>query len=367
MYTTKYNAQHEYVHATILRLLRRSACIIGIRDDQRWSECVYVQKCVRFLPFRAHQIQGEVCRSHPRSRATLLGLSLTTLTPLTSLSLTFSRKQLESIRSGLSTWQTSNGRLPFLYSNAFPARAFRSLLNLSCGKLCCVNDSRIQFAMFLEFLACSRQCGCWFGDCESLRSNLWLLGVAYKCLHVLIWWDLVITIFLDNLTMSYSYGSMTIGRTIAMSKRQPKSWCSIGESPSRQPYSGTYGWNWGLIIHPDDMIDLKTRPCQGWWAESVLPRVGLPTQILLFFVVGKPARSGYIAIAICVFCGRMSKLWTSQGCDYMAKPVQESFVTRLSRFRGVRCTKQAQGEFTELVPEWIKRTLGQLCCFESGV
>ena len=40
VYTTKYNAQHEYVHATILRLLRRSACIIGIRDDQRWSEMI---------------------------------------------------------------------------------------------------------------------------------------------------------------------------------------------------------------------------------------------------------------------------------------------------------------------------------------
>ena len=70
---------------------------------------------------------------------------------------------------------------------------------------------------------------------------------------------------------------MTIGRTIAMSQRHPKSCFSTGESASRQPYSETYGWNWDLIIHPD--VDLKTRPCQGWWAESVLPRVGLPTQI----------------------------------------------------------------------------------------
>ena len=74
-----------------------------------------------------------------------------------------------------------------------------------------------------------------------------------------------------------SEGSMTIGRTIAMSQRHPKSCFSIGESALRQPYSGTYGWNWDLIIHPD--VDLKTRPCQGWWAESVLSRVGLPTQI----------------------------------------------------------------------------------------
>lgn len=104
-----------------------------------------------------------------------------------------------------------------------------------------------------------------------------------------------------------SEGSMTIGRTIAMSQRHPKSCFSIGESALRQPYSGTYGWNMVKLrfdnssrrrFEDEALSRMMSWKCsvESWAAHTDL----------LFFVVGKRAKSGYTAIAICFcFFGRM--------------------------------------------------------------
>lgn len=155
-------------NTTILSLLRRFSEITGIRDDRRWSECM----CKSVLAF---------CLSPPRR-----SLQVTSTTTSHTLrvgvqgwffSTTWIHPTLRSVNLANIERKTS-----ISLQQCLSSKGLSKSLNLSCsGKLCLVNDSRIQFAKFLEFLACSHQCRCWFGDCESLRSTLWLLGVADIC------------------------------------------------------------------------------------------------------------------------------------------------------------------------------------------
>ena len=168
-------------NATILSLLRRFAEITGFSESEMIGDDQSV--CAKVCSVSAFHLQGEVCRSHPRPRATLLGLRWRVwrvwLWRVRSwfFSTTWIHPTLRSVNLANIERKTS-----ISLQQCLSSKGLSKSLNLSCsGKLCLVNDSRIQFAKFLEFLACSRQCRCWFGDCESLRSNLWLLGVAYIC------------------------------------------------------------------------------------------------------------------------------------------------------------------------------------------
>lgn len=170
-------------NAAILSLLRRFAEQGSeMRDDQS-----VVQECAR-LPFKA--LQGEVCRSHPRPRATLLGLRwrvwrvwLWRVRGWFFSKTTWINPTLRSVNLANIERKTS-----ISLQQCLSSKGLSKSLNLSCsGKLCFVNDSRIQFANFLEFLACSPM---WL-----LIWWLWFIAiqfvVAWCCLHMLTCLDLM--------------------------------------------------------------------------------------------------------------------------------------------------------------------------------